>query len=516
MSEQGINYWVRRLVREDMPLFSRTVEHVAAMANKEDYSFSELAWSILEDPALTSRVLKLANSMYYNPGSKRITTVSRAVMRLGTNAIREICLAISLIETVLSGNRKEKVAVEVARSFHAAVQARKMAVLLNLPDPEEIFIAALLARIGNIAFWCFADGLGPRLESAMIKADSEERAEMEVLGFKLQRLTERLSREWKLSDLLERALRDKSDTDPRVRSIKLGCAVAMTSEKGWDCPEVGKTIKEVSDYLRLSEMETVEILHESARYAAEVTESYGMNMFSRLVPVPEEGVCEKSGQAEENKISEEIASSCETETNGRQDRPTAMFDTPREERYPEPDPSIQLGSLRDLSTLMSSGGAEVNMVLSIMLEGIYRGIGMDRVVFVLLTPDRRHLKGKHGLGCIDGGWVENLTINANADTPNVFGYVLKNRRPLWVTERPEASIKPLLTEELFKVIGGAPYFVMPVSIKDVAIGVIYADRKPSGRTLDEESFENFTFFGQQANMCLSVLSSDSRKPFDRL
>ena len=84
MAERGIDYWVGRIVREDMPLFSRTVQQVAGMANKENYSFSELTWSILEDPASTSRVLKLANSMYYNPYSKRITTVSRAVMRLGT------------------------------------------------------------------------------------------------------------------------------------------------------------------------------------------------------------------------------------------------------------------------------------------------------------------------------------------------------------------------------------------------------------------------------------------------
>ena len=145
MAERGIEYWVSRLALEDMPLFSRTVQHVAGMANRDNSSFSELAWSILEDPALTSRVLKLANSMYYNPYFKRITTVSRAVMRLGTNAIKEICLAISLIESVLSGLRKEKVAVEVARSFHAAVQARKMAIRMRLPDPKK-FLSPLCSH----------------------------------------------------------------------------------------------------------------------------------------------------------------------------------------------------------------------------------------------------------------------------------------------------------------------------------------------------------------------------------
>ena len=489
MAERGIDYWVRRLVLEDMPLFSRTVQHVAGMANKENCSYSELAWSILEDPALTSRVLKLANSMYYNPYSKRITTVSRSVMRLGTNAIKEICLAISLIESVLSGLRKDIVAFDVARSFHAAVQARKLAMRMKLPDPEEVFIAALLTRIGNIAFWCFAGSTGEVLENAMLAAERDEQAELDVLGFKLERLTERLSQEWKLSELLERALRNKNDADPRVRSIKLGCAVAMASEKGWDSPEIGKTIKEVSSWLHLSIAEATEMLHQAAREAAGVTEFYGTKNISRLVPIPGEA---KSGQAAEKD------SPAESSKN----------EPAEEEKYPGPDLSIQLGSLRDLSTLMSSGGGDVNMMLSIVLEGIHRGIGVDRVVFGLLTSDRKYLQGKHGLGCVAGDWVKNFRISVGPDSQNIFACVLKNRKPLWVTERPEASIKQFLTGELPGVIKEGAFFLQPVFIRDVAIGLIYADRKSSGRKLDEESFENFAFFGQQANMYLSVLTGD--------
>ncbi|MGC9195974.1 MAG: HDOD domain-containing protein [Syntrophobacteraceae bacterium] len=494
MAERSIDYWVERLSREDMPLFSCTVQHVAGMATKENFSFSELAWSILQDPVLTSRVLKLANSMYYNPSAKRILTVSRAVMRLGTNIIKEICLAISLIESVLSGVRKEKVAVEVARSFHAAVQARRMAILLKVVDAEEIFIAALLARIGNIAFWCFADEMGPSLENAMHKSGSDELAEVEVLGFKLERLTERLSQEWKLSDLLERSLRSKNDADPRVRSIRLGCAVALAAEKGWDSPQMRKTIGEVSNFFRLSGIQTTEILHESAKKAAAVTELFGTKTISRLVPIPEKESCGIS------KPGETLTSLSPTGL--------AIMDTPSEAQYPKPDLSVQMGSLRDLSALMSSGAGEFNMVLSIVLEGIYRGIGMDRVVFGLLVSDRRSLRGKHGLGCLEGDWVDSFAINVGSDTENVFEYVLKTKKSLWVTEKPEDSVKRLLTEELVNLIGNVPFFVMPVIIKDVAIGVIYADRKSSGRKLDEESFENFNLFGQQTNMCLRALAYD--------
>jgi len=365
MAEKEIDLWVMRLVQENMPIFARTVQCVAGTASRENSSLSELAWSILEDPSLTTQVLKLANSMHYNPSSQRINTVSRAVMRLGFNAVKEICLAIALIETVLSSLHKEKVAVEIARAFHAAVQARKIAILLNLPGPEEVFIAALLTRIGHIAFWCFSGDFGDRLESAMSEDECDEMAQMKVLGFKLERLTLRLCQEWKLSGLLESSLQDKNGTDPLVRSIKLGLAVAQASENGWDCPPIKEIVKDASGFLNLSEKETIKTLHESAMAAVEIIESYGAKKSSRLVPLPIEAPSPLPVHAEEIK-----------------------------QEYPKPDPSIQLSSLRDLSTLVTSGRGDVNMVLSIVLEGIYRGIGMDKVTFALLTPNRQHLKGK--------------------------------------------------------------------------------------------------------------------------
>ena len=477
MPESAFDQWVTRVVRENMPIFSHTVHCVAGMAGNEDRSLSELAWSILGDPALTTQVLRLANSIYYNPGSKRISTVTRALIRLGADKVKEICLEIALIEAVLPSLHKQKVAFEVSRAFHAAVQARRMAIQRNLAGPEEIFIAALLTRIGNIVFWCFAGEVGEKLENAMLHSDREDRAEIEVLGFKLERLTLRLSRDWKLSDLLESALQDKKGKDPRVRSIHLGCAVARACEKGWDSPRVREIIKEASDFLQLPEEETVETFHESARVAAEITRSCGAGKSSSLIPLPKEIPPPASP-------------------------PVAEI----EHLYPKPDQHIQLCSLRDLSTLVTFGRGDVNMVLSIVLEGIYRGIGMDRVVFALLTPDRQHLTGKHGLGCMDEGWVRKLKISMDPSAPNIFGHLLKKGGPIWVTSKPEGNIKSLLTKELSYLTGDGPFFAASVAIKSTVIGVIYADRNQSGRNLDEDSFESFTFFAQQANMSLGLLA----------
>ena len=64
---------------------------------------------------------------------------------------------------------------------------------------------------------------------------------------------------------------------------------------------------------------------------------------------------------------------------------------------PAADPLLQLKILRDLAILLS-GNPSLNEVLQLVLEGIYRGLGMSRAVFALLTPDRRRMAGKVALG----------------------------------------------------------------------------------------------------------------------
>lgn len=476
MSEMNLDEWVRLLTKETMPLFARTVQNVAGTAGREDSSFAELAWSILQDPALTAQILKMSNSIYYNPGSKRISTVSRAVMRLGFETIKEMCLSIALVETVVSSIHREKVAEEIARAFHAAVQAKALASGRKFVNPEEVYIAALLTRIGQIGFWCFAGEVGSRLELAMQEAGQEGQAEIEVLGFRLDWLTVRLSEEWKLSHFLESVLHEKKAIGPVAQCIKLGYSVAQCAEKGWDSPQIKKTIRDVQDFLNVSESEAIRTLHESARMAAEVTECYGAQMSSRLIPLPEEP--------------------------GKKVEPVE----PIAPVYPKTDLQVQLASVRDLSALVANKKGDINAVLSILLEGIYRGIGMDRVIFALLTPERRFLKGKYGLGWIGDNFIEEFQISVNASNPNIFGHVLKNPKPLWVTPEPSQEILALLNKEIYGFIGRGAFFIMPISVKGMSIGIIYADRNLSGRDLDDESFESFGFFGQQAHMCLNALS----------
>ncbi len=400
-------------------------------------------------------------------------------MMLGFNSVRSMCLSYALIESLLKGKQRERALKEMARSFHAAVQAKQLASLSKDKIPEEVFIAALLCRLGQIAFWCFAGDLADRLDNAMKRQGvTQEQAEEEILGFRLSELTRTLSKEWHLSPLLEDALDARMASDPRVRSIAIAHQLAVNVEQGWDSPKVKQLIKKASEVMKVPAEKLTKMLHSGAKDAADIAEKYGMPRASRLIPMPYDEVVVETAAG------------------------TELAESP----FPEPDRLLQLKILHELSTMLLGKQLDINGLFSILLEGIFRGIGMDRVLFSMMTSDRRYLRGKYGLG-MPQTLVKNFFVEADPDEPNIFSSTLKTQQPIWVQNPPQKELARLLTPDIRKFVRNSAFFMMPIVLKSMSIGIVYADRHQSGRELDEESFTSFKYFGQQANLCLTSFGS---------
>ncbi len=468
--------WTRRISEEEMPIFGHTVQQVLSVAEDDEAPSVELARVILQDASMTARVLKLVNTIFYNPRAQSISTISRAVVVLGFNAVRTMCLTISLVDSFVQGAPRDQLTRELARSLHAAVQARAIAAERGDDSPEEVFIATLLYRLGELAFWCFGGEQAEELAAAMRRPGcTAEMAQDEVLGFRLNQLTSNLVREWRVNDLLIETLHDPRTIGDRGRPITVGHDLAVAAEKGWNSPEVREVTDRIARIISKHPRETKGLLKRNAREAARIAAYYGAAMAAKTIPLPDEAAQEE----------EEVEA--ETETP----------------EYPEPDNMLQLKILRELAMLLE-GKANFNLVMELVLEGIYRGVGVDRTLFALLTPDRRSLRGKFMLG---PGRDELLPRFHFIRQPqqNVLFASVDRQSSLWAdtTRKPElqALVPPALTE----VIGQEPFFVSPIVVNGKTIGLFFADRGLSGRTLDEESFEGFRYFVQQANMGLSVI-----------
>ena len=112
-------------------------------------SVGDIARIISEDPGLTTRVLKLANSPLY--GSRQVDSINRAITLIGTKEIRDISLCVSMICS-FSTIPKEFFCLHNhwRHSIACGVLAKNIAIFLREPSAERFFVAGILHDVGQV------------------------------------------------------------------------------------------------------------------------------------------------------------------------------------------------------------------------------------------------------------------------------------------------------------------------------------------------------------------------------
>src|SRR5688572_17691321 len=124
---------------------------ILELTRGEDYSMGEITRVIQSDPALTGRILKIANSSSF-AASQSVTTVAQAAMRLGVRSVRNVALGFTLVSANRSGTCKHFDYERYwAHSLAVAVMAQGLAGNLRLISPADAFTCGLLSGVGTLA-----------------------------------------------------------------------------------------------------------------------------------------------------------------------------------------------------------------------------------------------------------------------------------------------------------------------------------------------------------------------------
>lgn len=470
----SLKEWTRRISEEDMPVFAHTARSIAAASSEEDTPIAELAQYILRDSSMTARILRLANSVYYNPGGQAVNTISRAIVFLGFNVVRSMAITIAILEPLLKGVQHERVLEELARSLHAAVQAKALSQSRGNEDAEAVFVAALLNRLGNMAFWCFPYGKAKEMDVAYQNEPDPVQAEENVLGFPLTQLTLALNKEWRLSELLNESLTGQNRDDPQNIDLQEASELVLAVEEGWGSIETQQLIEQIAKRRKLSKSEVETMLQNNAHEAARTAIEYGAEAASRFIPLPQLG---ESGAAVDGS----------------------------EETSHKPDVALQMSILRELTTMLHDK-VEINAVLGTIMEGIYRALGMERTVIAFVSGSQEILQAKYVLGDDKDKLKSCFQFPATTGSRNLFSQLLKQRQALWISARNRGEYESMLNQEIKQCLGVLEFFMMPIWIGNRGKGMIYADCKLSGRPLSQDEFQTFSHFSEYATIAFELHS----------
>jgi HD-like signal output (HDOD) protein len=147
----------RRVIEniENLPALPEIVTRLLEVVNSPDTSADDATRLIERDPALTSKVIRLANSAFYGM-PRSVSSVSSAIVILGFNVIRSVVLSASIMK-MFADPSKQTVNRDHfwKHSVITAIAAKELVrhlLSFKLYDPEGAFCAGILHDIGKLIF----------------------------------------------------------------------------------------------------------------------------------------------------------------------------------------------------------------------------------------------------------------------------------------------------------------------------------------------------------------------------
>lgn len=195
---------------DNLPSLPAIVSRLIQVVNSPDSSADDAAKLIERDPALTSKMIRLANSAFYGI-PRSISSVASAVVILGFNTIRSLALSASVIKmfssvrsTVIDKDRFWKHSITCA--IAAKIIVRHF-MNIRMMDPESAFCAGILHDIGKLIFNEYVnEGYQEACQYASTNKISLLEAEKLILGIDHAEIGRIIADKWALPLDLEYSL----------------------------------------------------------------------------------------------------------------------------------------------------------------------------------------------------------------------------------------------------------------------------------------------------------------------
>ena len=186
---------------DELPTLPTVVPRVLSLLEDPSADAGKLTEVVSHDPAMTSKILKVANSAYYGFPQK-ITSLERAVALLGFNMVKSLALSVGVIKSLPSPKLAGLFEVRGlwVHSLAVATAMRQLAEQTGkFDDIESLFIIGLLHDLGKVLLGeFFPDEFARALEQAAVDpAVSLDEAERKTIGLDHGQVGGMLLSRWK-------------------------------------------------------------------------------------------------------------------------------------------------------------------------------------------------------------------------------------------------------------------------------------------------------------------------------
>lgn len=481
-AQATVEFLLRRMRhKSDFPALSESVTAINRIANSETESVNRLSSTILRDFALTNKILRLVNSVHFRTaGGGNISTVSRAVIVLGFEAVRNIAITVLLFEHLQNKGNAGQLKEAFLRTNLAAVLARDLSQLTRLADPEQAFICALFHGLGRLlALYYFPEESDEIRRQMLQKNCSEETAARSVLGIGLQDLGVAIARQWGFPQLIIDSMRDlpagrvrrPASAEERLRVLS-GMAEQLCDMLGDATPETrAREMKKIqlrfAEALPVADEELNQSLHRSIAEVGEFARIIQLNIkqtaFGRQI---QKFVSDNASDEEDAGTASTFSGTVLHEGEG------VLADAPTLSEQPDAQAVLTAG-IQDISNSLVDD-FKLNDILRIILETMYRAMGFKRVLLSIRDVRSNSMQGRFGLGPDSVALSRSFRFSLEHGN-DVFFAACARGADILISDTDDPKIATRIPEWYHKLTPARSFILLPLTIKGKPVALIYAD-----------------------------------------
>ncbi len=495
--QSTVEFLLRRMRhKSDFPALSESVSTINKITASDRESIANLSNSILKDFSLTNKILRLVNSAYFRQaGGGNISTISRAVLVLGFDAVRNIAVTVMLFEHLKNKGNASHLKEEFLRANLAGILAKDIGEKTAPREVEQVFICSMFHNLGRLLSQYYFPDESDELKRVMEQRScGEEAASIQVLGITFEELGIGIAQSWGFPNLIVNSMRKlpagnvrKAGTaEERMRVLSAFsnelCSLISEADPAARDKELRKVTARFGDNVALSEQVLRETMEKSfqdvAHFAGIIGISLKQSAFGR--------------QMQSWSAKPEILSGTNSEPAMPESEDGAGSDTVLAEAVPVGAPgSLPAGGEEDTASRVGSPEAilmagiqdisntlvedfKLNDMLRIILETMYRAKGFKRVVLCVRDARSNTMLGRFGFGP-DAPEIAKRFNFSLAYTPDIFHAALSKGVDILITDTNDPKIVTRIPEWYRKGVNAGTFVIFPLCIKSNPVAMIYAD-----------------------------------------
>jgi HD-like signal output (HDOD) protein len=431
--------------RGDMPGFAKAITAILGAMRGEDEQEFNMTRTVLSDPVLTQKVLRLANSGMYSAFGQHVNTVSKAVLVLGTEAIGHLALGLKLIEELAATSSDTTIAhIEMEKAVLAGIVAQQIAYAAESRHGEEAVVCSMLHTLGRMMLTFYMPERWHELQRMADQGGTtvEDTAPV-LLGLSLEEVGHAAALHWGLPATLIDGMRkmEPPEAGAEVSAADwiagLSTMSALCAESLWHDDEAGaaKVRALTESYSGMLGVEPANLLHAIEQAKVVAANDLTIAPLSRPAERRAKALAKTRQRAAGNKI--------------------------------------LLSGLADMRDVLDT--ASPGQMVQIALETVYKGLDFSRAVAFVRNRKENHYSAKISFGDGTRELLAAMTFD-DAYEPNVFHAALNSDRVIFIENARDAKFAAKLPLWWKSSLSEARSFViLPLSSNGQPAGFLYGD-----------------------------------------